>query len=78
VLQKNIRSKLESSKMEEEGGVWQTPKRMKIATQRRVQEPGRTPNVFNENPYFPLAGTSEEAHGEAKEERPYSSRTSQI
>jgi hypothetical protein len=46
---------------------------MKIATQRRVQEPGRTSNVFNENPFSPLAGTSEEAHGEAqgetKEER---------
>jgi hypothetical protein len=57
--------------MEEEEGVWQTPKRMKIAAQRRVQS---TPNVFNENPFSPLAGTSEEAHGEAqgetKEERP--------
>jgi hypothetical protein len=40
---------------------------MKIAAQRRVQEPGRTPNV---NPFSPLAGTSEEAQGETKEERP--------
>jgi hypothetical protein len=40
---------------------------MKIAAQRSVQEPGRTPNVFNENPFSPLAGTSEEAQGENKE-----------
>jgi hypothetical protein len=67
---KNIGSKLEPSKIEEKGEVWQTQKRMKIAAQRRDQEPGRTRNVFDENPFSPLGGTSEEVQGETKEERP--------
>jgi Associated with zinc fingers len=60
--------------MEEEGGAWQTPKRKKVALQSKVQGPGRNTRNIDENPFSPLAGTSQEAHGETqgetKEERP--------